>query len=219
MLLIGAVSIVVGALAAIGQKDMKRMLAYSSISQVGYIVLGLGAGLGANSKTVMALGIAGAILHLFNHAIFKSLLFVTSSALEQRTGTTDMNRLGGLDSRMRITSATGLLAMLSTAGIPPLSGFWSKLLIVIALWQTGNHAYAFVAVALSVVTLGYMLVIQKKVFFGKPTAELANVREAGPMFLLPAMSLAAVTVGVGLLCPMLFNSYLLPIKTLIVGAP
>jgi multicomponent Na+:H+ antiporter subunit D len=129
-----------------------------------------------------------------------------------------MNKMGGLDSRMRITSATGLLAMLSTAGIPPLSGFWSKLLIVLALWQTGNHFYAFLAVALSVVTLGYMLVIQKKVFFGKVTDSLKNVREAGPMFLIPAVSLAAITVGVGLFCPLLFNSFLLPIQSLFGGA-
>ena len=102
-LVVGAVSIVVGAFAAIGQTDMKRLLAHSSISQVGYIILGLGAG---------PIGVIGATFHLFNHAIFKSLLFVTSSALEKQVGTTDMNKMGGLDNRMRITSATGLLAML-----------------------------------------------------------------------------------------------------------
>ena len=209
-LVIGAVSIVVGAFAAIGQSDLKRMLAYSSISQIGYIILGLGAG---------PIGVVGAIFHLFNHAIFKSLLFVTSSSLEKQVGTTDMNKMGGLDSRMRITSVTGLLAMLSTAGVPPLAGFWSKLLIVVALWQTDHHVYAMIAIALSVITLAYMLVIQRKVFFGKVSEDLVNVREAGPMFLIPAVSLAAVTLGVGLLCPLLLNSFLLPIKTLFGGAP
>jgi proton-translocating NADH-quinone oxidoreductase chain N len=208
-LVVGAISIVVGAFAAIGQTDMKRLLAYSSISQVGYIILGLGAG---------PIGVIGAIFHLFNHAIFKSLLFVTSSALEKQLGTTDMDKMGGLDSRMKITSATGMVAMLSTAGIPPLAGFWSKLIIIVALWQTDHHVYAMIAVALSVVTLGYMLVMQKKIFFGKVSEDLAHVREAGPMFLLPAVSLAAVTVGVGVFCPMLFDSFLLPIQTLFGGA-
>ncbi len=224
-LVVGAVSIVVGAFAAIGQTDLKRMLAYSSISQVGYIILGLGAapasfaGQVPGANNILYLGAIGAIFHLFNHAIFKSLLFVTSSALEKQVGTTDMNKMGGLDSRMRITSATGLLAMLSTAGIPPLAGFWSKLLIIIALWQTQNYTYAIIAVALSVVTLGYMLVIQKKVFFGKLAPELKNVTEAGPMFLIPAVALAAVTLGVGLLCPFLVNTFLLPnLETLLGGA-
>jgi proton-translocating NADH-quinone oxidoreductase chain N len=224
-LAVGALSAIVGAFAAIGQTDMKRMLAYSSISQVGYIVLGLGAvpvngnaTLQAGSAVVLSLGVVGAIFHLFNHAIFKSLLFVTSSSLEKQLGTTDMYKMGGLDSRMRITSATSLLGMLSIAGIPPLSGFWSKLLIIVALWQTDHRVYAMIAVAVSVVTLGYMLVLQKRIFFGKVADDLANVREAGPMFLLPAVSLAAITVGVGVFCPLLFNSFLLPIQTLFGGA-
>ena len=126
LMVVGLISIVIGALAAIGQTDMKRMLAYSSISQVGYIVLGLGCG--------TALGVAGAVFHMFNHAVFKSLLFVNSADLEQRLGTTDMRKMGGLGSRMRVTSATSVIAMLSTAGIPPLAGFWSKLIIIVALW-------------------------------------------------------------------------------------
>jgi formate hydrogenlyase subunit 3/multisubunit Na+/H+ antiporter MnhD subunit len=159
-------------------------------------------------------------LHMFNHAIFKSLLFVTSSALEKQLGTTDMYRMGGLDTRMRITSVTGLLAMLSTAGVPPLAGFWSKLLIIMALWQTGHHVYAMIAVGLSVVTLGYMLMMQKRIFFGKVADDLANVREAGPMFLVPAVSLAAITVGVGIaiMFSLLFNSFLLPIPSIFGGA-
>jgi multicomponent Na+:H+ antiporter subunit D len=225
LLLVGAVSIIVGAFAAIGQTDMKRLLAYSSISQMGYIVLGLGAVPAAGAlikdpvtgKVVVALGVVGAVFHMFNHAIFKSLLFVTSSSVEKQTGTTDMTRLGGLDNRMRITSWTGLVAMLSTAGVPPLSGFWSKLMIVVALWQTGHTTYAYIAIALSVVTLGYMLVMQKRVFFGKTAASLAGVKEAGPLFVIPSLALAAVTVGVGLCCPLMFETFLVPVKAIFGG--
>ena len=205
ILLVGAVSIVVGALAAIVQTDLKRMLAYSSISQVGYIVIGLGAG---------PLGVAGSVFHLFNHALFKSLLFVNSAAVEQRLGTTDMNRLRGLGSRMPVTGVTSLIASLSTAGIPPLSGFWSKLIIIIALWQTGHHVYAGIAVLFSVVTLGYFLLMQRRLFFGKVADEFAHVREAGFGIVVPAVLLAFLTIAVGLAFPWILNTFVLPIAGL-----
>ena len=201
LLLVGALSIVVGALGALWQDDMKRLLAYSSISQVGYIILGLGCG--------TPLGFAGAVLHLFNHSIFKSLLFVDAAAVEQRLGTTDMRRLGGLGSRMPVTSATSVIGLLSAAGVPPLSGFWSKLLIIVALWQGAHYTLAFVAVGLSVVTLGYLLLMCRKVFFGKPPAEFAEVREAQPGIVISALILSAITVGIGVLFPLIVNTFLL----------
>ena len=205
LLIAGTVSILVGAFAALGQSDFKRMLAYSSISQVGYIILGLGCGTN--------LGIVGAVFHLFNHSIFKSLLFVNSAAVEQQSGTTDMNKLGGLGSKMPITNATSLIAFLSTAGVPPLAGFWSKLIIVIALWQNGLHVYAVIAVLASLLTLGYLLMMQRKVFFGILGAGMENVREAGFGIVFPASILAAITLGVGLVFPWIFNGVLMPISS------
>lgn len=205
LMLAGTISILVGALAAIGQIDFKRLLAYSSISQVGYIVLGLGCG--------TPLAIAGAVFHLFNHSIFKSLLFVNSAAVEEQLGTTDMNQMGGLGSRMPVTSTTSLIAFLSTAGVPPLAGFWSKLIIIIALWQAGYHVYAFIAILASVFTLGYLLLMQRKVFFGILSERWTNVTEAGLGIALPAVVLALITVGVGLLCPLMFNTFLIPVAT------
>jgi multicomponent Na+:H+ antiporter subunit D len=204
LLIFGTVSILVGALAALGQSDFKRMLAYSSISQVGYIILGLGC--------ATPLGIVGAVFHLFNHSIFKTLLFVNSAAVEQQSGTTDMNKLGGLGSKMPFTSVTSLIAFLSTAGVPPLAGFWSKLIIVIALWQSGLHAYACIAVLASILTLGYLLLMQRKVFFGILADGLGNVKEAGPGIVIPSTILAIITVGVGLSFPWIFNSVVMPIS-------
>jgi len=201
LMLVGAVSIVVGALAALGQTDMKRLLAYSSISQVGYIVLGLGCG--------TDLAIAGAIFHVFNHAVFKSLLFVNAAAVEQRLGTTDMTRLGGLGGRMPLTSTTSVVGILSTAGIPPLAGFWSKLLIIVALWQAGFYFYAGLAVLFSVVTLAYLLVWQRRVFFGQTLPSLAGVREATAWLSVPEIILAGLTIAVGLAFPFLANTFLL----------
>jgi proton-translocating NADH-quinone oxidoreductase chain N len=201
LMAVGAISIVVGALAALGQRDLKRMLAYSSISQVGYIVLALGCG--------TELALAGAVFHLFNHAIFKSLLFVNAAALEQRLGTTDMTRMGGLGARMPLTSATSIVAILSTAGVPPLSGFWSKLIILIALWQAGHPLYAALAVGMSAVTLAYLLLIQRKIFFGTMKEELAQVREASAPLVLPAVVLAALTIAVGLAFPWVLDTFML----------
>ena len=203
LLVVGALSVVVGALAAIGQNDLKRMLAYSSISQIGYIVLGLGCG--------SPLGLVGAVFHLFNHAVFKSLLFVNAAALEQRLGTTDMTRMGGLGSRMPVTGITSVVATLSTAGIPPLAGFWSKLIIIIALWQTGNHAYAVVAVLISVVTLAYLLIMQRRIFFGKVAEGFKDVREAGLGLVMPAVVLAVLTIAAGLALPWMLSALMLPV--------
>lgn len=207
LLAAGIVSILVGALAALGQDDFKKMLAYSSISQVGYIILGLGCG--------TKLGIAAAVFHLFNHSIFKSLLFVNSAAVEQQTGTTDMNKMGGLESKMRCSSVTSLIGMLSAAGVPPLAGFWSKLLIIIALWQSNHYGYAVVAILASIITLAYLLSIQRKVFFGILPDRLRDIKEAGVGIILPAVVLAGIILAVGLFFPMLFNSFMIPIDSVL----
>lgn len=197
VLLVGTLSIVAGALAALGQNDFKRMLAYSSISQVGYIVIGLGAG--------NPLGIMGAVFHLFNHSVFKSTLFLNSASLESRTGTREISRMGGLAAKMPVTAVTSAIAWLSAAGIPPFAGFWSKLLIVVALWIGGYRFYAALAVAASILTLAYFLYMQRRVFSGHARDEFADVREAGIGLILPVCALSAITVGVGIAFPLLFK--------------
>ena len=204
LLFVGTISIFVGALAALGQRDFKRMLAYSSISQVGYIIVGLGAG--------NALGVAGAIFHLFNHSIFKSLLFVNAAAVEESTGTTDIRKLGGLSSRMRFTGVTSMVGFLSAAGIPPLSGFWSKLLIIIALFQAGHPVYAALAILASLITLAYFLVLQRRVFFGEVAAGLESVRDAGGWVLVPSVILAGIIVAVGVFFPYILGSFVAPFQ-------
>ena len=201
-LALGMVSIVVGAVAAMNQRHIKNLLAYSSISQVGYILLGLGCG--------TTLGIAAAVLHIFNHTIAKSLLFVNAASVEERTGTTDMDHLGGLGGQMPATSATVLVGILSTAGIPPLSGFWSKLFIVIALWKTQHYTYASLAVMMSLVTLAYLLSFERRVFFGKTPPHLATVKESSVALLLPALVLALAVIAVGVMFPLLFGTFLFP---------
>ena len=191
---LGAFSIVVGAFAAIGQTNMKRMLAYSSISQVGYIILAAGLG--------TPLALVGAMTHFFNHATFKSLLFVNAATVQEQTGTLEMDKLGGLDEKMKVTSWTSVIGFLSTAGVPPLSGFWSKLLIIMALAAAGQWFYAALALIMSLVTLGYFLIMQHKLFFGKLREGLEEIREGRTALKVTALALAALTVAVGLLFPL-----------------
>jgi len=199
LMFLGMLSIAVGAIAALRQKNLKRMLAFSSISQLGYIALAAGLG--------TPLAIIAAIFHLFNHATFKTVLFLNSASLEQAAGTSDMDKLGAMEHSMPWTSWTSVIALLSTAGIPPLSGFWSKLLIIVALWAGGAEVYAFLALLFSIVTLAYFMVMQRKIFFGKKTAAAGTASEVGAPMLAPAVLMCAVIVAVGLLFPW-FYTYL-----------
>ncbi len=179
---LGVISMVVGGLLATGQWDMKRLFAYSSISQVGYIVLGLGLG--------TPLGVVGALYHLVNHSMFKSLLFLNAGAVEYATGDRDLKRLGGLNRVMPVTGATSMVASMSIAGIPPLNGFWSKLIIVVACVQSGFYVLAAVAVGVSVVTLGYQLKAQRYAFFGASPVSTAPLAE--PRLMATAMVVLAI---------------------------
>ncbi len=200
--IMGIVSIFVGALAALGQNDIKRMLAYSSISQIGYVVLGLGIG--------TPLGIIGGLFHLFNHALFKSLLFLNAGAIEQSTGTRSLDKMGGLAKVMPVTAATSAIGSLSIAGIPPLNGFWSKLLIIIALVQAKMYVLAVLAVLGSVVTLWYYLVLQHQAFFGKLNENWKAVKEAPFWMSTATVLLALLCIVTGLVFPFIIQSWLQP---------
>ncbi len=199
---LGAVSIVVAALLAVGQRDMKRMLAYSSISQVGYVVLGLGLG--------TPLGIAGGLFHLLNHAVAKGLLFLNSGSVQQATGTRDLEEMGGLAKRMPVTATTSLIGSLSVAGVPPLGGFWSKLLIIMALIQAREGLFAVIAVLASVVTLWYYLILQRKAFFGKLNERWVAVREAPFWMSAATIVLALLCLALGVFFSFVITSWIQP---------
>ncbi len=159
MISTGVLSMMVGVLLAVAQFDFKRLLAYHTISQIGYIFVGLGLG--------TPLGILGGIFHLFNHALFKSLLFLGSGSVEYETGTRDLNKMGKLIKKMPITSFATLIGSLSISGIPPFNGFWSKLIIIIAAVKAGRPVIALWAVLGSILTLASFTKVQKYAFFGK----------------------------------------------------
>jgi multicomponent Na+:H+ antiporter subunit D len=181
---LGLLSMVAGGLLAVGQRDIKRLFAYSSISQVGFMVLGLGLG--------TQLGLVGALYHLVNHAMFKSLLFLNAGAVEYATGTRDLKNLGGLNRMLPVTGATSLVGSMSIAGVPPFNGFWSKLIIVLACIEAGHYGFATAAVLVSIVTLAYQLKVQRMAFFASLPEALKGLRREPPM-----MALAMILLAVG----------------------
>ena len=188
LMVLGTLSMVLGVFLAIGQWDFKRLLAYHSISQIGYVILGIGLG--------TPLGMIGGLFHLFNHSVFKSLLFLNSGAVEYATGTRDLQKMGGLMTKMPITGTTSLVASMSIAGIPPFNGFWSKLIIIIACVQANRLGYAFWAVLASILTLASFMKVMKYAFFGK-LREKWNKVEEDPVFMKLAMVVLAILCVIG----------------------
>ena len=203
LIVLGLLSMVAGAFLAIGQWDFKRLLAYSSISQLGYVVLGIGLGgliIAREGNLAWAsLAILGALFHLLNHAVYKSLLFLTSGSIQMATGTRQMKQMGGLAEKMPVTRAAATIASASIVGIPPFSGFWSKLILVIAAVQAGFYWVAAIIVFVSLCTLIMYLKVQRYVFLGELPEKLQKTKENKGSMLVAMVSLACLCVLMGLL--------------------
>jgi multicomponent Na+:H+ antiporter subunit D len=211
---LGLLSMVVGVILAVGQWDMKRLLAYHSISQMGYVMLGIGLG--------TPLGLLGGLFHLLNHSAFKSLLFLCSGSVEHGTGTRQLKELGGLCRKMPVTSATCSVASLSISGVPPFNGFWSKLIIVIAVVQAafaapgtvqaGYIIIAAVTVLVSFLTLVSFVKVQKYSLFGALPQNLSGVREVSALMCIAMIMLAVACIGLGIMSPFVLNGFVGPAR-------
>ena len=215
LIALGLLSMVAGAFLAIGQWDFKRLLAYSSISQLGYVVLGIGLGgliIARDGNLAWAsLAILGGLFHLVNHAVYKSLLFLTSGSVQMSTGTRQMKQMGGLAEKLPVTRATCTVASAAVAGIPPFSGFWSKLILVIAAIQAHFYWVAAIIVFVSLCTLIMYLKVQRYVFLGELPENLQEIKENRGSMLVAMVSLACLCVLMGLLLtPCLRSSILDP---------
>ncbi|HZO99635.1 MAG TPA: proton-conducting transporter membrane subunit, partial [Terriglobia bacterium] len=155
---LGCFTMLLGIILALSQNDLKRLLAYSSVSQMGYVLAGIGLG--------TYLGCYGGVFQLVNHALYKSLLFMCVGAVLFVTGERRISELGGLRSAMPITSACFFLGALAITGFPPLNGFWSKLTIYLALARAGLWWAAIIAVLASILTMVVMIRAGCKVFWG-----------------------------------------------------
>ena len=190
MIVLGLATIIIGAGFALVQTDIKRMLAYSTISQVGYITLALG--IGTQS------GVEGAVFHILNHAVMKSLLFLTVGCVIYKIGTRDMSKMGGLLKQMPLEATAFLVGGLAIAGVPPLNGFFSKLLIYIACFEAGYLVPLAIAISVSLLTLAYYLRAFGMIFLGKNNLGLKNEKVPLSM-LIPVLVLAIGCLLIGIM--------------------
>lgn len=189
---LGILSMVFGALMAINQEDIKRVYAYSTISQIGYCAVGIGIG--------GYYGYLGGLLHFIFHGFSKALLFLNSGTIEYEEKTTKISQLSGLIDKLPYTTTLGSIGMLSISGIPPFGCFWSKIIIIISAIMAGMYGIAFICVAVSIITLGYFLKLQRNVFYNKsnnPERKKENLGLLIPMIFLGIL----VSLGALVLLP------------------
>jgi hydrogenase-4 component B len=230
VLILGAASAILGVVWALAQHDLKRLLAYHSVENVGIILLGLGVGalgLAYRVPLLAVLGFAGALLHTLNHALFKSLLFLGAGNLSRATGTRDLERLGALGRRMPVTWMVFLIASVAIVGLPPLNGFVSEWLVFQALFQAGfSHSRAqlsiFAAPALALVgglALACFAKVCGVVFLGQARTETGrDAQELPAGFLAPAVALALGCVAIGF-APALVMGPVLRAASFVAGLP
>ncbi len=193
---IGGVTALIAATVALVANDIKRVLAYSTISQLGYMTLALGAGGYLVVYADTGGGYAAALLHLMNHAFFKALLFLCAGSVIHAVGTNDMRLMGGLGKKMRVTSLTMLVGALAIAGIPPLSGFWSKDEVLAAVYHAGEFdglffLLWFMGVATAFMTAFYMFRMWFMTFSGEPRSDY-HAHESPRVMTVPLMILAGL---------------------------
>lgn len=193
---LAVVTMIYGGFMAIAQTDIKRLLAYSSISQMGYIFFGITMG--------SVLSLTGGLFHIINHATCKALLFMVAGIIMHQTHTRDLRQLGGLAGKMPMTAISCLIGVLALAGTPPLSGFTSEWMIFaggirpgLALFE-GQNLLTLIAVVSTVITAAYYLWFVMRVFFGPTPEAMKDVKEAPATMWGPAMCLATVAVVLGI---------------------
>ena len=209
---IGATTIIIAVMVAMVQHDLKKLLSYHAISQVGYMVLGI--------ATLTPVGIAGGLFHMLNNAIYKSCLFLCGGAVEQAAGTAELDKLGGLGRKMPVTFITCLIAALSISGIPPFNGFVSKWMVYQGIIQMpagqGSVAAVLWPVWLvftmfgSALTLASFVKVLHSAFLSRLPDSLGGASEVSRFQTVPMIVLAALCVFFGIFYNVPLNNFIYP---------
>ncbi|MEO0076189.1 MAG: proton-conducting transporter membrane subunit [candidate division WOR-3 bacterium] len=212
LMALGSITIIISAGMALVQNNLYKLLAYSTISQAGYLVLGIG--------VATPLGVIGGLFHMLNNIIYKTQLFFSAGAVENQTKETDLDKLGGLSRFMPITFITTIISVFAISGIPPFNGFVSKWLIYQSLLQTINPAsgqgwfiviFIICAMLGSVLTLAYFLKMLYSVFWGNKPKTLPVAKEASWLITLPMILLAGVSILFGVFAQFPLQYFIAPI--------
>ncbi|MGQ9664864.1 MAG: NADH-quinone oxidoreductase subunit 5 family protein [bacterium] len=195
LMVIGSGTIIFAVMMALVQKEAMRLLSFHAVSQVGYMVLGIGTGI--------PVAIAGGLFHMVNNALYKSCLFLSAGSVEYRTRTTELDRLGGLGVKMPITMFCFIIAAFAISGVPPFNGFYSKWMVyqgIIELNKQTNLWVVFLVVAMfgSVLTLASFLKMIHSLFLGERPKELDKVREVRFGMVTPTLILALLCIVFGI---------------------
>ncbi|MBA7567257.1 NADH:ubiquinone oxidoreductase [Candidatus Atribacteria bacterium 1244-E10-H5-B2] len=202
IIIFGLLSMFVGVTMAVVQKDIKRLMAYHSVSQTGYMLLGVGVGLAilANPVALKQYGITameGGIFHIMNNAVYKGLLFLTAGALFFRTGTKDLNKMGGLAHSMKYTTIFFIIGAAAIAGLPPFNGFASKLLIYESVYRF-NPLLSIAAMTVSILTLASFVKVFASAFLGPKLPQFKEVREVPRSMIFAMAVLSCIIIFFGL---------------------
>lgn len=202
LIILGVLSMFIGVTMAIIQKDIKRLMAYHSISQTGYMLLGVGVGLAVltNPVALESFGIKameGGIFHIINNALYKGLLFLTAGAIFLRTDTRDLNKMGGLAHNMTYTTIFYIIGAAAIAGIPPFNGFASKLIIYESVYRF-NPLLAIIAMLVSVLTLASFVKVFHSAFLGPRLEQYKSVQEVPKSMIIAMAVLSCLIVFFGL---------------------
>lgn len=206
LMIIGSVTIIAAVMMAMMQKEAMRLLSFHAVSQVGYMILGIGTGI--------PIGIAGGLFHMINHAIYKSCLFLSAGSVEHRTKTTKLDNLGGLGTKMPVTMFSFIIAAFAISGVPPFNGFYSKWMVyqgVIELSRETNLWPIFLIAAMfgSVLTLASFLKMIHSLFLGQRPKALNKVREARFEMVVPSLILALACIAFGVFSKAIPLNYLI----------
>ncbi|MCX8187930.1 MAG: NADH-quinone oxidoreductase subunit L [Nitrososphaeria archaeon] len=197
---IGAVTAFIAATQAMASTELKKVLAYSTVSQIGYMMMSLGAG---GVAMGLIAGYVGSIFHLMNHAVFKAALFLASGSVIHACGSRFLRDMGGLRKYMPITFCGMLLATLALMGLPPFGGFWSKDLVLTATLSAGEYVVFGIGLATAILTAFYSMRMIGLVFFGASEQRGSRVHEAPRIMWAPYTALAAGSLIIGFAAPFL----------------
>jgi proton-translocating NADH-quinone oxidoreductase chain N len=211
LMIFGVATITVANIAALMQRDIKRLLAYSSIVNIGYILTGLGIGgyvlahyyrnVPEAAMAVAVLAVGGALFHVLNHAIGKGLLFLCSGCFVHEAGTRDIAELEGIGKKMMLSGTSFTIGLLSLAGIPPLGGFWSKLFIILAGFSIPGDSFlkliSIIVVLNSIFAASYYLWLLQRIVLRTPKCAAEKAVEAPFTMVLPVVLLAIACVVIG----------------------
>jgi len=210
IMLIGALTIIIAVFMALIQHDLRKLLAYHAVSQVGYMVLGIATG--------TMVGVIGGLFHMLNNALYKSGLFLCAGAVEKEAGTTELEELGGLYKKMPLVAIGNIILALAISGVPPLNGFSSKWMVYQGVLLAGHPVFLVLAIFGSALTLASFLKVIYSVYFGGESSITQSAKKPSYLMSIPIVILAIFCIIFGVFATLPVSKFFMPINFKILEA-